>query len=133
MKQVQLILRHVTFLPKELESGVLYVSREYSVVGHLCACGCGNKVIIPLSPAAWSFTERDGLPTLRPSIGNWQLPCRSHYFVSEGRVEWAGQWTEQQIAAGKEAEKARREAYYAHKKVSLWQRLWNWIKKLFGI
>ena len=57
-------------------SGVLYVSEKYAVAGHLCACGCGNKVITPLRPEEWSFTEHNGLPSLWPSIGNWQLERR---------------------------------------------------------
>jgi hypothetical protein len=59
--------------------------------GHLCACGCGNKVVTPLDPAEWSFRDRSGLPTLFPSIGNWQLPCRSHYLITDGRIDLAPQ------------------------------------------
>ena len=32
-------LQHVKYIPKELTQGVLYVSSEYAVAGHLCACG----------------------------------------------------------------------------------------------
>ena len=31
----------------------------------------------------------NGTVSLRPSIGNWQLPCRSHYFIVRNRVVWA--------------------------------------------
>ena len=70
-------LERVKYLPRELLPGTLYVSKEFAVAGHLCACGCGSKVITPLGPAEWTFSERKGRPTLRPSVGNWQLPCRS--------------------------------------------------------
>ena len=73
-----LALRHVQYVPKQLEPGILYVSKEFAVAAHLCACGCGNKVSVPLDPAEWTLSERDGSATLHPSIGNWQLPCRSH-------------------------------------------------------
>jgi Family of unknown function (DUF6527) len=79
-------LRRVKYLPRELAPGILYVSEEFAVAGHLCACGCGNKIITPLGPSEWTFTERNGRPTLHPSVGNWQLPCRSHYIIDEGQI-----------------------------------------------
>lgn len=100
-------------MPRELSPGILYVSDEYAVAGHLCACGCGNKVIVSLRPAEWVFSETDGSPSLSPSIGNWQLPCRSHYWIFDGRVFWAERWSESQIAAGRMVEQRRRENYYA--------------------
>lgn len=131
MKTSTLVLNRVTFLPKDLTPGVLYVSEEYKVAGHLCACGCGSKVIVPLGPAEWSFYERNGRPTLRPSIGNWQLPCRSHYLITDGNVHWAGQWSEAQILAGRQAEQTRREAHYASLKRGFWQRVWDYIRNIF--
>jgi hypothetical protein len=113
---------------------LLYVSSQYAVAGHLCACGCGNKVITPLGPAEWTFSERNGRPTLHPSIGNWQLPCRSHYVINDGRIQWAGQWSDVQVAAGRLAEQQRREAYYASldRERGFWFRLWKLARKLFG-
>jgi uncharacterized protein DUF6527 len=127
----RLALQRVTYLPKELAPGVLYVSNEYSVAGHLCACGCGNKVITPLGPAEWSFTETKGQPSLWPSIGNWQLPCRSHYIISAGQIKWAGQWNDAQILAGRRAEELRRQAYYAAKDRRVWRRLSRFVRALF--
>lgn len=126
-------LEKVRTIPRELSSGVLYVSMEYAVAAHLCACGCGNKVVVPLGPAEWSFSERNGAATLSPSIGNWQLPCRSHYIISGGKVMWAGQWSEAQVLAGRNAEQQRRTTYYAQnqKLPSLWDRFWGWLTSLF--
>jgi hypothetical protein len=39
----------VEFIPKELEDGVLYVSVPYGTTVHKCACGCGNKVTLPIN------------------------------------------------------------------------------------
>ena len=127
-------LHHVKYMPLELSQGILYVSSEYAVAGHLCACGCGAKVITPLGPAEWTFSERDGHPTLYPSIGNWQLLCRSHYFITKGRIQWAGQWSDAQIAAGRHAEEQQRQAYYrsVDRGRGFWARLWNWVRELFG-
>ncbi|REF89432.1 hypothetical protein DES32_0653 [Methylovirgula ligni] len=129
-----LVLKRVEFMPRDLSPGVLYVSEEYGVAGHLCACGCGNKVIVPLGPTEWTFHEKAGRPTLRPSIGNWQLPCRSHYVITNGRIEWAGAWSEDAVIAGRRAEEARRVAYYAKldRDRGFWHRLWKRILKIIG-
>jgi hypothetical protein len=127
-------LQRVKYMPRELSPGILYVSGEYAVAGHLCACGCGNKVITPLCPAEWTFSERNGRPTLRPSIGNWQLPCRSHYVIADGGIQWAGQWSDAQVVAGRRAEEQRRQAYYAStdRGRGFWPRVWKLVRKLFG-
>jgi hypothetical protein len=127
-------LKRVKYLPRELAPGILYVSEEYAVAGHLCACGCGSKVITPLGPAEWSFMDRGGLPTLSPSVGNWQLPCRSHYVITAGRIRWAGQWSDAAILAGRQAEEQRRRTHYESLPVKrgLWATVWSSIRRLFG-
>lgn len=129
----KIALERVKYLPRELLPGVLYVSQEYAVAGHLCACGCGNKVVTPLGPAEWAFLERDGCPTLRPSIGSWQLPCRSHYVITDGRIHWAPQWSDAEVTAGRRAEVQRRQAYYASidREHRFWLRLWRTVRKFF--
>lgn len=130
-----IVLERVKYMPRELSPCILYVSDEYAVAGHLCACGCGNKVITPLGPAEWTFSERNGRPTLRPSIGNWQLPCQSHYVITDGRVRWAGHWSEAQIAAGRHVEEQRRRAHYDAlvRKRGFWPRVWRFIRELFDL
>ena len=86
----QVALQRVHYLPKELAPGTLYVSEAFDVAGHLCACGCGNKVMTPLGPTWWSFVDTPRGPSLSPSIGNWQIPCRTHYRICEGKIEWSG-------------------------------------------
>lgn len=128
-------LERTTYLPRELKPGILYVSEEYGVASHLCACGCGNKVTTPLGPVAWTFTEHNGQPSLMPSIGNWQLPCRAHYVIHRGTIQWHGQWSEAQVAAGRKAEQRRREVYYAqldHER-SWWVRLRKYLERAFGL
>ncbi|MFE2118360.1 DUF6527 family protein [Streptomyces microflavus] len=45
--------------------------------------------VTPLSPAQWSVTYNGENVPLTPSIGNWSLPCRSHYWICDGRVRWS--------------------------------------------
>jgi Family of unknown function (DUF6527) len=126
-------LAKVHYVPAALESGVLYVSEEYKIAMHLCACGCGSKVPVSLGPAGWTVTERNGRPTIRPSIGNGQLPCRSHYFITEGQVEWALAMSTAQTVAVLTSDHGRREAYYRDRNrrppwwVRLWKTLLDWI------
>lgn len=130
MKTLKLL--HVKYMPKELDEGILYVSKKYAVSGHLCPCGCRNKVITPLGPGEWSYSEKRGLPSLYPSIGNWQLPCRSHYWIIEGAVDWSYNWTQEQITTGAAREEKRRAAYYKQpeqkrrKQFSLLS-FWEWL------
>jgi hypothetical protein len=89
-----------------MNPGTLYVSIEYGTCGHLCACGCGNEVITPLSPAQWAFTYDGKNASLRPSIGNWSLPCKSHYIVDRGNIRWARTFSDLEIARNRERDRA---------------------------
>jgi len=127
-------VERVHFMPKELRSGILYVSQEFGTAAHLCACGCGSKVRTPLDPTAWSVEETKKGPTLRPSVGNWQKPCRSHYLIIRGEVIWAEKWTPKQIAAGRRQEEARRESHYRQlygENAGIFRRLSVWLRNLF--
>ena len=126
-------LQQVEFMPKELEPNVLYVSETYGTAAHLCACGCGAKIRTPLGPTEWSVQRGRNGPTLRPSVGNWQLPCRSHYFITNGGIEWASQWSEARIQAGRLQEAARRATYLDQRpNVDFVASAWRWVKDLFG-
>jgi len=119
-------------MPRDFETGILYVSEEYGVAGHLCPCGCGSKIITPLGATDWTLTEINGRASLKPSVGNWQIPCKSHYWITNGEIEWSHQWTEEQITAGRRAEEQRSKSYYNNKfdlnrkKQTFITRLVNW-------
>lgn len=57
----------------------------------LCPCGCAEVIHLSLLPddsPSWSLTfDRDGLPTLYPSVWRTQ-GCRSHFFLRRGSVVW---------------------------------------------
>src|SRR4029079_16409973 len=79
----------VEFMPKILDEGVLYVSMTYATASHRCFCGCGMKVVTPLSPTDWRLAFDGDSLSLHPSIGNWSYPCRSHYILRSNRIVWA--------------------------------------------
>ncbi|WP_392469516.1 DUF6527 family protein [Sphingobacterium cellulitidis] len=136
-------LEQVVFIPNELDQGVLYVSDRYNVAVHLCACGCENKVTTPLGPAEWSFNNDDSGPTLYPSIGNWQIPCKSHYWIKDGEILWSYAWTEEQIERGRKNDQEKLEQYFKQRELpeirpqekearkSFWVRIKDWILQLF--
>ncbi len=85
-----LTLEFVRNVPEKLADGVLYVSVEFATAVHLCACGCRNEVVTPLSRRnGWKLLFDGETVSLTPSIGNWSFPCRSHYFITENNVVWA--------------------------------------------
>jgi hypothetical protein len=127
-------LQKVHYMPKQLESGVLYVSYEFGTAAHLCACGCGAKIRTPLGPTEWSIEETSEGPSLWPSIGNWQQVCKSHYVIDHGEILWADRWSDKQIAAGRKQEQMRREAYYEAMHINregVLAKLLRWIKHFF--
>ncbi len=148
MKQARFQLRMVDALPELLQDGVLYVTREQDLAAHLCACGCAQEVITPLSPTDWDLTLHKDGPSLRPSIGNWSFACRSHYFIQRGRVAWAGAMSDGAIRRGRDLDRARKDRYYEDQAASppvqapvapplghvpsWWSRLLAWLGRVWG-
>lgn len=104
--------RFVRSVPRELEFGVLYVSVEYATAVHSCCCGCGEQVVTPLSPTDWKMIYDGESVSLTPSIGNWQLPCRSHYVIRQGHVIEADSWSAEQVEAEHRRDKAAKARFY---------------------
>jgi len=111
--EVTLGFEFVEFIPDELKEQTLYISIIYATAVHKCCCGCGREVVTPLSPTAWRLIFDGKSVSLYPSIGNWSLPCQSHYFITKNKAVWARKWTEKQIANGRAKETKAREQYYA--------------------
>ena len=139
MKQEPYRHHFVEFIPEELQDGTLYVSMRFAPVSHLCACGCRTKVVTPLKPTDWKLTFDGKTITLYPSIGNWSFACRSHYCIKNNRVQWAEDWSQARIDAGRERDRRAKERYHdpdeetdaplptvAPPKAGWWRRLWRW-------
>lgn len=88
MRLHQITPELVELAPRDLQPGRLYISNKYRAAVHLCCCGCGEKVVTPLSPAEWQAEVSHGRATLHPSIGNGAMACMSHYFIRNNRVIW---------------------------------------------
>src|SRR5438552_3913808 len=99
----EITLKHqfVEYVPDDLEDGTVYVSILFATALHKCCCGCGNQVVTPLSPTDWTLIFDGVSVSLDPSIGNWNFPCQSHYWIEKNRVRWAPRWSQKEIAAGR--------------------------------
>jgi len=102
VKATRIKPQFVDMIPQTLETGVIYVSIEYGTTAHLCCCGCGYEVTLPLTPTDWSVTYDGESVSLAPSVGNSSFPCRSHYWIRRGRVDWYPAMT------AKQTQRARR-------------------------
>lgn len=128
--------KFVEYIPKTLEDNIIYISLEYGAITHKCCCGCGEKVFTPLSPTDWKLTYDGEAVSLYPSIGSWNLPCRSHYWIKNNQVVWAGSWTDEEIENGRKQNRTRKDKYYNHNNANHGEShqkegLWFKIKKLF--
>jgi hypothetical protein len=110
----EIVLRHefVEFIPDELKAGTIYVSIRFATVTHLCCCGCENKVVTPLRPTYWKLIFDGKTVSLNPSIGNWSFACKSHYWIVRNKVKWAGQWSEEEIRAGRAYDALAKDEYF---------------------
>lgn len=93
-------------IPKPLSNGIVYHSEEFEVGALLCACGCGHRVSL-LVPDSHQILSEDGMATVRPSISVCDAPCKSHYFISAGRVEWLPAFSDATAAAVMRSQIAR--------------------------
>ena len=112
MKRQTYTFQFVEFMPKVLDEGVLYVSMTYATASHRCFCGCGMKVVTPLSPTDWRLTFDGDSLSLYPSIGNWSYPCRSHYILRGNRIVWAEPMSSDDIQAIRYADVRNKQRYY---------------------
>ena len=133
----------VRHLPQDLDPGVLYISMEYGTAAHSCCCGCGEEIVTPFTPTDWKMTFDGETISLWPSVGNWNLACRSHYMIERGQVIEAGPWTNEQIAAGRRRDKAAKARYFGTSEVAtelesasvrsgvkgLWSKILRWFFK----
>lgn len=106
----------VEFIPDKLEEATVYVSTAYATAVHLCCCGCQREIVTPISPTGWTLSFDGESISLDPSIGNWSLPCKSHYWIRNNRVRWAKEWSRAEIDAGRARERVARDRYFKNRR-----------------
>ena len=121
----------VEYIPDVLDDWTIYVSMNFATVTHKCCCGCGNEVVTPLSPTDWKLIFDGQSISLYPSIGNWNFPCKSHYWINNNKVVWASQWSQEKIIVQRNADFKAKKKYHKSKKRSTGSRWANLKKRLF--
>lgn len=116
-------------LPVALADSVVYVSEEFELAALKCACGCGHQVNLLLGDGH-KVKDVGGLADVWPSIGVWDAPCRSHFWIEKGRVLWADQWSDVEIHSAMEHQLSRHQK--ATKVSKRWyERFVDWLANLF--
>jgi hypothetical protein len=117
------------FIPADPDPGTLYISMQYETAVHLCACGCGTKVVTPFGPHDWILTF-DGAVSLRPSVGNGQQPCRSHYYIRNNRIDWLPPISAFATQAASARDRAvHRQTTAPETPNPWWRRTWNRLRR----
>lgn len=132
MKLISIQPLYIESIPSELEEGVLYISKKYRTTSHLCPCGCGERIALPIKPGGWRLaTNSDGLVSLSPSVGNFSVECNSHYFITDNRIEWAREWSEEEIQQGRQADlEVRVNHYEQNPSNTIWGRILDWFRQV---
>ena len=92
LKRVEVTFKKLEYLPyvSDLQENVIYISDTYMVSKHLCLCGCGQLTVMPLGKGQWNYQiNTNNKISMQPSVGNFQLPCKSHYIISKGGANFA--------------------------------------------
>lgn len=113
---MKLVHKFVKNIPNDVESGIIYISVDYSTAIHKCCCGCGKEVVTPFSASGWRLTFDGESVSLYPSIGNWSFACQSHYWITNSIVEWAPKWTSKQIERGRKRDNQNKDWAFGKKR-----------------
>lgn len=91
----------VTYFSSRSEVPELPPRRTIAVVGSAerpkwaifaCPCGHGHAIAVNLSPArrpSWRLKAGEEGPSLRPSVDSLTDERRCHFWLREGRIQWA--------------------------------------------
>ena len=121
---------YVDAIPRALENGVFYIAIKGKTSSHLGFGGCGTNIVTPLRETEYKLFERGKLISLDPSIGNWNHPCQSHYWIRDNKVIWAEKMSPAAIRAGRVHDDAIKAEYFERARWPWWRRMGSRIRQL---
>jgi len=68
---------------KDMVPGKFYFSEKFQASSHLCPCGCGDNVFLPIGKDDWELERHGTTFSISPSILK-RLGCKSHYVIKKG-------------------------------------------------
>ena len=84
-----------------------------------------------MKPGWWSLRIQKEKVSIIPSIGNWNFPCRAHYWVSNNQIVWAEGWSKEEIEAGRIYDQYIREKHFDEpSSEAFWRKLFKWLFKI---
>ena len=112
-------------MPDTMVRGEIYISPKHRLTEHLCACGCGAEVSLPLDPSEWSLKYDGKTISLDPSIGNERIPCKSHYMILRNRTTWCRRISTMEATKKREKDRAKKldQVAKTRRQRFWWQRL----------
>lgn len=114
-------------MPEVMEEGKVYISVKHRLTEHICACGCKSEVSLPLGRSEWRIEYDGETVSILPSVGNWRLPCRSHYIIQENTTRWCKLWSTREAVAGRIRDRQEKEQDIIRK-----QKERTWWKRILG-
>lgn len=78
-------LIEVEYIEPPLKTGIFYYSPLYRSSNHLCPCGCGDEVPVPIKDGEWKITPDGNSFRVDPSFQR-RDGCKSHYVFREGKA-----------------------------------------------
>ena len=117
-------------LPKQLDRGVLYHSEEFEVAALACACGCGHRVML-LVPDSHKVSCQNGMATVSPSISVCDAPCKSHYIITAGEVQWLPAFSDAMASSTMRAQIARHAIHDKQREPWL-RRIWKTVARAYS-
>ena len=100
MKVKHLAPQFVESFPGKLEPGELYLAMEFATAAHLCACGCGTKVITPF-PQPIGKCHSTGKTFLSSPLWAIDVSLPLALLGALGSYQWAGDMSQEAINAGR--------------------------------
>jgi hypothetical protein len=86
IKTVEIEPVFIETIPDILEENKIYISEQNKVSIHLCLCGCKTEVVLIIGYPHWNHFIKNDKLTIVPSIGNFQIPCKSHYVITNNKA-----------------------------------------------
>lgn len=112
-------------IPKVLSPGVVYHNVEFEVAALVCACGCGHRISL-LVPDGHRISLKGNVPSIKPSILVADAPCHSHFYITNGEVDWYPAMSPSQATAVMHRQVARHVSADRASR-SLWERGRRWV------
>jgi hypothetical protein len=72
-------------------------------------------VVTPISPVGWKLIFDGETVTLSPSVGSWDFPCRSHYFIRHDTVVWGADMSREEIEWGRARDRNAPDEHFGNK------------------